>query len=208
MVYFHSEMNRNETWQWMETKCNELSVQFIENDKVFNRLSEKENCYAIGVFVKYENDLAPNNNHLVLVNPSNSGNMGTIIRTMLGFGCSDLAIIRPGGDVFDPKTIRASMGAVFNIRFSYFDDFSEYLDFSVKHHVYPFMLQAKTSLTDIVPKTPYSLVFGNEATGLETEYLSHGTPLIIKHLSDIDSLNLPIAVGIALYQFTKMKAAE
>ena len=43
---------------------------------------------------------------MVLVNPSDMGNMGTIIRTMLGFNYVNLAIIRPGVDVFDPRVIR------------------------------------------------------------------------------------------------------
>ena len=55
-------------------------------------------------------------NHVVLVNPGDMGNMGTIIRTMLGFNYSNLAIIKPGVDVFDPRVIRASMGALFNTR--------------------------------------------------------------------------------------------
>lgn len=59
-----------------------------------------------------------NANHVVLVNPGILGNMGTIIRTMLGFNYTNLAIIRPG-DVFDPRVVRASMGALFNINFEF-----------------------------------------------------------------------------------------
>ncbi len=85
-------------------------------------------------------------NHIVLVNPSNSGNLGTIIRSMVGFGIYDLAIIKPAVDIFDLKTIRASMGAIFNIRFSYFDSFSDYSK-EYKNNYYPFMLQAKEKLS-------------------------------------------------------------
>ena len=48
------------------------------------------------------------------------GNLGTIMRTMVGFGMEDLAIIRPGVDAYDPKVIRASMGSIFHLRFAYF----------------------------------------------------------------------------------------
>lgn len=80
-------------------------------------------------------------NHVVLVNPGDMGNMGTIIRTMLGFNYSNLTIIKPGVDVFDPRVIRASMGALFNINFEYFDSFSEYLDKYPKRNIYSLMLK-------------------------------------------------------------------
>ena len=66
------------------------------------------------------------------------------------------------------------------------------------------MLQAKTTLQNLQNKTfPHTLMFGNEAHGLEDKFLKYGTPLIIEHSKDIDSLNLSMSVGIALYEFTK-----
>ena len=66
------------------------------------------------------------------------------------------------------------------------------------------MLQAKVNLSTITSLNGnYSLVFGNEATGLPREFLNIGTPVIINHSDKIDSLNLPIAVSITLYEFTK-----
>lgn len=47
--------------------------------------------------------------HVVLHNPSDVGNVGTILRSALGFGFRDVAIIRPGVDPFDPRVLRASM---------------------------------------------------------------------------------------------------
>ena len=67
----------------------------IYSDKIFNIVSNKENCYIIGVFKKYESKINPKSNHVVLVNPSNMGNLGTIIRTAIGFGINDIAIISP-----------------------------------------------------------------------------------------------------------------
>ena len=48
----------------------------------------------------------------------------------------------------------------------------------------------------------YSLVFGNEATGLPSDFHQYGQSVFIKHLNTIDSLNLTNAVSIGLYQFT------
>lgn len=201
-VYFHSTLERNETVLKIEEVCRKNNIPIIQSDKVFRVLSEKENCYIIGEFQKFESKLSKDKNHIVLVNPSNSGNLGTIIRSMIGFGIYDLAIIKPAVDIFDLKTIRASMGAIFNIRFSYFDSFSDYSK-EYKNNYYPFMLQAKEKLALTKFKTPFSLIFGNEATGLPKEFLNIGESVIISHSKNIDSLNLTIAASIAIYEATK-----
>lgn len=128
------------------------------------------------------------------------------MRSALGFGIKNIAIINPAVDAFNPKVIRSSMGACFSLHIEYFDSFKEYQLKYNHHDIYTLMLQAKQSLSEIKKTTNYfSLVFGNEATGLDKEFLNIGTSLIIKHSHDIDSLNLPIAVSIALFEFTKNK---
>ena len=62
-----------------------------------------------------------------------------------------LAIIKPGVDVFDPRVIRASMGALFNINFEYFDSFSEYLDKYPKRNIYSLMLKGAKNIHSIGP---------------------------------------------------------
>lgn len=182
--------------------CNKYNIKTEINDKAINKISQKENCYVAGVFNKYQCQLS-NGSHIVLVNPGNMGNIGTIIRTLTGFGLNDLAIISPGVDIFDPKVIRASMGALFKINFKYYDDFSKYHEDFKKHKIYTFMLDGAISLKDVNhPKNEsFSLIFGNEAKGLDHSFSNIGTNVIIKHTDRIDSLNLTIAAGIAMYQF-------
>ena len=141
---------------------------------------------------------------MVLVNPSDMGNMGTIIRTMLGFNYVNLAIIRPGVDVFDPRVIRASMGAIFNINFEYFDSFDEYIEKYPQHNIYPLMLKGAKNIHLIEPdQQSHSLVFGNESSGLPDEFLDYGQSIFIPHSEKIDSLNLSMALGITLCHFSK-----
>ncbi len=73
-------------------------------------------------------ELEREKNHIVLVEPRNMGNAGTIIRTMLGFGYKNLALIEPAVDVFDPKVVRSTMGALFRINFEYFQTWEEYIE--------------------------------------------------------------------------------
>ncbi len=185
--------------------CKDKDIQTETNDKFFTRISPKENCYVIGIFEKYDLFLQEDKSHIVLVNPSNMGNMGTIIRTMVGFGINNLAIVSPGVDIFNPKVIRASMGAFFKLNFKYYNSFDEYKNSFPGHHIYTFMLNGASKIKDIKHNADqkFSLVFGNEAKGLDDSFLKEGTSVVIKHTDNIDSLNLPIAVGIAIYEFSK-----
>ena len=51
-------------------------------------------------------------------------------------------------------------------------------------------------------RLPYSLIFGNEATGLPAEFARMGQSVMIPQSPDIDSLNLSVAASIAAYVFT------
>lgn len=201
-VYVHSTFTDTKTIEEL-TKPHGIPVSV--RDKQINKLSDKENCFVIGVLKKYQDTLQKDKSHVVLVNPSNMGNMGTIIRTAIGFGIKNLAIISPGVDVFHPKTIRASMGALFRINCQYFSSFEEYEKAYPEHEIFCFMLNAKRQLTvENCPKPRlFSLVFGNEATGLDDSYLTKGTSIIIPQSEEVDSLNITIAAGVGMYLFSQ-----
>lgn len=201
-VYFHPDFNKSEMKDEFVSLCVKNHIHYSENEKIFRRLSDKEKCTVIGEFVKFKNDIDLNTNHLVLVNPGNMGNLGTIIRSALGFGIHDIAIVKPAVDIYDPKVVRASMGAVFRIRFSYYDDFSEYQKL-VNNPLFCFRLNASESLSKITIPEKYSLVFGNESSGLPHEFDEIGQGVIIKHSGEVDSFALPMAVTVGLYEFTK-----
>ncbi|HBA98271.1 MAG TPA: TrmH family RNA methyltransferase, partial [Lachnospiraceae bacterium] len=162
-VYVHSLMKQGDTMDKLAGICRDAGIPVIYTDKIFNVLSQKENCYVIGEFRKFESGLNDDRSHIVLVNPSDAGNMGTILRSALGFGLDQIAVIREAADIFNPKVVRASMGAVFSSEYEYFDSFNEYLVKYSNRELYPFMLNARTSLHDLKPGRKFSLIFGNEA---------------------------------------------
>ena len=178
-IFIHSGMKQGETLDKLLLLCKENQIEVVYADKIFNVLSQKENCYVIGEFRKFQGILDKERSHIVLVNPSNAGNMGTIMRSALGFGMNQMAIIRPAVDAFDPKVVRASMGAIFSTDFVYFESFEEYQKQFGERELYPFMLDAKRSLHQVKPQGTFSLIFGNEATGLPAEFASIGTSVII-----------------------------
>jgi TrmH family RNA methyltransferase len=186
--------------------CGQQGIPCEQNDKVIQRIRDKENCLVVGIFRKHETKLSQNASHIVLVNPSDMGNLGTIIRTAVGFGIPELAIIRPGAAICHPRTVRASMGSLFQLHFQYFDSFEEYKEsFGEGRRMYPFMLKGSVGLDQLEREKGerFSLIFGNEATGLPDAFLQEGQSIRIRHTDHIDSLNLSLAAGIAIYEFTK-----
>ncbi len=200
-IYVHSQYTDAEK---IRNTCKENNIPVLKDDKLFSKVSDKENCYVIGVFDKYEDTLNSEASHIVLVNPSNMGNLGTILRTALGLGIKDMAIITPCADIFNPKVIRASMGALFKMRVQMFSSFEEYRKLNKKQEVFTFMLNGENTLEiQNCPKVElFSLVFGNEATGLDDSYLTAGTSVCIPQSPEVDSLNITIAVGIGTFLFT------
>lgn len=203
-IYISPKIKITNDIRKMLSLAKEKNIIIEETEKAFNILSKKENCFVIGEFKKENTDLIEDN-HIVLVNPSNAGNLGTIFRTAVGFGINNIAIIKPSVDYYDPKVVRASMGALFHLNIKYYNDIYEYKKDFKNNKLYSFMLQSSKPINKIIKTKPYSLVFGNEATGLPNEYLDICDSIIIPHSKDIDSLNLPIATSIAMYEFTKEK---
>lgn len=188
--------------------CRQYHVREEIADKALSRISGKQNCYAAVVFDKWQATLEKEKSHVVLHHPMDEGNLGTILRTLLGLDLCDVAIIRPAADLFDPKVVRATMGAVFSMRVKQYRDFAEYRNDFPAHAVYPFMLDGAKLLEDAVAasKAPYSLVFGNEGSGLPPEFQSYGQAVRIPHNQKIDSLNLSVAVAIGAYAFCHKEA--
>ncbi len=193
-------------WEKLQALCDQAGVPCLVWNKALERIAQKEVCYAAGEFEKYPGRLHPGRPHVALVEPGDMGNLGTILRTVLGFGIRDLAVIGGGVDLWNPKVVRASMGAVFRLEVAFFDDFTAYMErFGPGRDIFPFMLDGGTVLTpESCPQSPiYTLVFGNEATGLPPEFQGVGRSLFIDQTDAVDSLNLAVAVGVGTYLFTQ-----
>ena len=180
--------------------CKKEGIYYEVNDRLIEKLAIKENTYVVGVFKKYTLELEKDKNHIVLVEPRNMGNVGTIIRTMLGFGYKNLGIVEPAVDVFDPMVIRSTMGALFKINFEYFKTWEEYIDKYPGRNVCPFLLEGAKEIREVEFKEPISLVFGNEGKGLPERFKDIGQSVYIPHSKDIDSLNLSIAASIGMWE--------
>lgn len=200
-------------------------IPWRENERLLRRLESKGNAYVIGIFKTDEEaekerardwQKVP---HLVLDQVSDMGNLGSIMRTAIAMGVDHLVTVGPSCDINHPKSVRASMGAYFRIHHLHLDHLTHYHAlFGGTHALYLFMLEegacplpflsipgqaGSTQEAEDVQEGPFtwSLVFGNEGSGLDPAMAKLGQSVIIPQSPHVDSLNLTTACAIALYAF-------
>lgn len=201
-VLIRSDSDENEGVSKIIDHCTNLSLPVKIDNRIIASLSAREDCFAIGAFRKIESVLNKKAHHLVLVNPVDMGNLGAVLRSMVGFNFTDLVIIRPAADIWNPRVIRASMGSVFHVNFQYFNQFEDYCS-AMDRTIFAFSPNAEKELRHLEIKQPSSLVFGNEGAGLPAAVLKQSITIRIGHQAAIDSLNLAVSVGIVLYQVSQ-----
>lgn len=155
-VYTSSKAIKNEQFNHLLELTNKYNIEVIEEDKVIEKLSVKDNCYGIGVFKKFHNELNTNK-HIVLYKFSDYGELGTIFRSAVSFNFKDIVLIDNSIDYFDPKTVRASMGSIFHLNIKEYKSFDDYFK-DYKYNLYPFISNGKKELNSLELKKPYSLV--------------------------------------------------
>lgn len=168
-------------------------------------LSSKENVHAVAAFAKYEAPVGPGGDHVVLVRPADFGNLGTVVRTMRGLGAGDLVLVPPAADLFDPRVVRASMGALFGLRFSVVADLTSYAD-AFDRPLYAFRSDAARPLPTAAFTRPAALVFGPESSGLldsDVPPASRLTSVAIPQDPAIDSFNLATSVALGLWELRR-----
>jgi TrmH family RNA methyltransferase len=122
---------------------------------------------------------------------------------MLGFEFRNLVLVGASADIFDPKVVRSTMGALFRINFKHYDSIQLYMSEYPKHNLYSFMLNGEKDIRDVEFKEPFSIVQGNESRGLDSSFKELGQSVYIPHSEDIDSLNLAVATSIGLLEVSR-----
>ena len=197
----------NEGVERLRARCAELGIREEEAGRVIKRESGKENCFAALAFKKYDCTLEASEPHAVFCRISDGGNLGTAIRAAVGFGYKSFAVIRPCTDIFDPHTVRSSMGALFRLNIRVYDRFEDYMAEFPGREMYPFMLDGAIDLNLAARNAGkrHTLIFGNEASGLEPVFATYGQSVKIPQSDEIDSLNLAVAASIAMYTFKNIE---
>lgn len=188
----------------------DLSIYVIGNE-IFASLSDTEAPQGIiAVINQREKELLPDlqKAYIYCDKIQDPGNLGTIIRTADAAGFGGVILSDGCVEMYNPKTVRASMGSFFNI--DVFDGISadrllmmKSLGFSVVCGV---LSDNSVCYTDADFTKPTVVVVGNEANGISDE---------VKKLSDVDikipidgaaeSLNAAIAAAIIMYEVNRQR---
>ena len=156
-VYICSKLIKNDQYDKLLNLTNKYNIPVIEDDRVIEKLSIKENCYGIGVFKKFYHDLKTEK-HIVLYKFSDFGELGTIFRSAVSFDFKDIILIDAKIDYFDPRVVRASMGSIFHLNIKEYKNIDAYLKDYDKQNIYPFVSFGSKELKTLVLERPYSLI--------------------------------------------------
>lgn len=173
---------------------------------LFRSLAGKENPQGILASVHQRDasfaDLAHFKHGVAIIAPQDPGNVGTILRTLDAVGADALILLDGGVDLYHPKVIRASMGAIFwqpVIRAS-FDDFLAWR----KERALKLIGTSARGKSDLkslkIENENWILLLGSEQKGLSPEQISACDTLVsLPMWGRGTSLNLAVAAGVFLY---------
>lgn len=143
---------------------------------------------------------------LILDDISDPGNLGTLLRTALGFNFLNIVLSETAVDIYNDKVIRAGQGAHFklNIRTGNLITIINELKAS-GYYIIGTSLYTKAGINDINHQEKYGLILGNEANGV-SEAVSKLSDINIKININaaLESLNVSIAGAIIMHHINEL----
>ncbi len=139
------------------------------------------------------------------------GNLGTLIRTAHASGAHGVFLSRGCVDLYNPKTIRATMGSVFHIPIIAdieIEDLMIALTFQ-DVHIYATSLENSKVVYDYDYTQKTAIIIGNEANGI-----SEKTKMLVPNFIKIpmpggaESLNASIAAGICMFEVVRQRMVK
>jgi TrmH family RNA methyltransferase len=173
------------------------------NRSVFDRLSTVEQ--GEGVITIFRVPKEPPSfpeRALILFHLMDPGNVGTLLRTAYSLGMPNCVLVKPCVDPFNPKVIRASMGALLHMNL---------LELS-EEAIVPFLREGNHVAIAHMTGKPISaidfrqvryLILGNESQGVHSllPFIKACQWFSIPQKADFDSLNVSVAGAISLYEW-------
>ncbi|MBR2779670.1 MAG: RNA methyltransferase [Firmicutes bacterium] len=149
------------------------------------------------------NEVRPVSSAIVLENVQDPGNVGTVIRTAAAFGIEAVVLCGDCADVYNPKTVRSTMGAIFR-QYIYFcekpDDFARRNNLTL----YGAALGDRSADLRTADLHRAAVCIGNEGHGLSEEMLSLCRErLIIPMRPEAESLNAAVAASIVMWEMVR-----
>ena len=175
------------------------------NEAVLKKLGTTESApeaIAVGFQKVYDkNILKTVKKVLLLENIKDLGNLGTIIRSSVAFGAEAIVLFGESVDIYNPKSVRASVGNLWKIPIIHIKDLDELKEIFADFERIATLPRSKNMLKTFKIKTPSLIMFGSEADGLSDELVNFSTGSVkIEMAQTVESLNLATSVSVILYE--------
>jgi TrmH family RNA methyltransferase len=146
--------------------------------------------------------------YLVLEDIQDPGNLGTMIRAGEGAGMTAIILSKHTVDIWNPKTIRATMGSIYRVPFFYAEDLKQVIADMKQHQIriYAAHLQGEKSYDKEDYHKASAFLIGNEGNGLSHEIAGLADSYLkIPMLGKVESLNAAIAATLFLYEAARQR---
>ena len=184
-------------------------------DDVFSHMSDTKTPQGVMALVKMSEysieDMLKGGNPLIMIleNLQDPGNLGTILRMGEGAGVTGVVMSSNTVDIYNPKTIRSTMGSIFRVPFVYVQDFSDAVsqcqNAGIK--VYAAHLDGKNTYLGEDYREGTAFLIGNEGNGLTDDITKQADTLIrIPMQGEVESLNAAIACTILTYEAVRQRS--
>lgn len=199
----------------LRTKCESVGAVFeTVVDSVFKGVSDTQTPQGImAVVAMPEYDLEQLLNgertHLLIVESiQDPGNLGTMVRTGEGAGITGVIMNKTTVDLFNPKTIRSTMGSIYRMPFYVTEDLSETMQFLKEQGVslYAAHLKGEHYYTEEDYTKACGFLIGNEGNGLSDEIANQADAYIkIPMEGQVESLNAAISATLLMYEANRQR---
>ena len=193
--------------QYADKRIPDVPYEIVA-DSVFDAMAETVTPQGVLAIVKMpeyslEEMVTAAGTLVLLENLRDPGNLGTIIRTAEAAGVSGVILSKESVDIYNPKVIRSTMGAVYRVPFLYVEDFQKLLQELREKKVR--LLAAHLKGTKTFDKADYSgkvgILIGNEANGLSEEVAELAEEkVLIPMAGSVESLNAAVAAALLMYE--------
>lgn len=184
------------------------------SDSVFKSISDTQTPQGILCLVRtprYEIGQLLQGEHthlLVLESIQDPGNLGTMLRTGEGAGITGVIMNQTTVDLFNPKTIRSTMGSIYRIPYFISPDLEETLQ-ELKEQgvkVYAAHLKGKMQYDEPDYTKPSAFLIGNEGNGLSDRIAEMADSYIrIPMEGQVESLNAAISASLLMYEANRQR---
>lgn len=177
--------------------------------ELMEHMSDTKNSQGILAVVRQKKYTElPGDFFLILDTLQDPGNMGTIFRTAEAAGVDGILMNRDCVDVYSPKVVRATMGAMFRMPFIVSDDLSAEIRRMKSEgvQVYAAHLRGTKNHWDFDYRQPTAFMIGNEGNGLQDALADLADSYLrIPMMGHTESLNAGVAASVLMYETLRQR---